>query len=79
MFDLSDMWINRSGYLIDSEKLSRQELAVKQALFTTMFNKDVFDTYNDMGYFYLSNTSTFDQVRKIRFMTREQLYELFNK
>lgn len=79
MFDLYDMWIDRNGYLIDSDKLSRAELATKQALFTQMFNKDVFDSYNDMGYFYLSNTATVDKVRRIRFMTREQLYELFKK
>lgn len=44
-----------------------------------MFNTEVFDSYNDMGYFYLSNTATVDKVRNIRFMTREQLENLFKR
>ncbi len=71
MFDLLDMWIYRDGRLVQPHKLKRPlELAVKQTLFTSMFNKDVFDEYNDMGYFYLSNTATVDKVRRITFMTK---------
>lgn len=79
MFELSDRWIDKNGRLIESHKLSHPKLATKQTLFTDMFNTEVFDSYNDMGYFYLSNTAHVDKVRNIRFMTREQLEDLFKK
>ena len=43
----------------------------KQDVFATMFNKDVFDAYNDMKYFYLSNKATMDKARNIYFRTKE--------
>lgn len=81
MFDLLDIWINKKGYLIESEKLKRQELAVKQSVFVDMFNTKVFDTYNDMAYFYLSNTAEKLKVkgaRYITFMTKEGLIDFYN-
>ena len=50
----------------------------KQILFTRMFTQEVFDTYNDMGYYYLSNSARVDSVRKITFMTREALSKEFS-
>lgn len=46
-----------------------------------MFNTEVFETYNDMGYYYLSNSykEVKKEVRKITFMTREDLVREFNK
>ncbi len=40
-----------------------------------MFNMDVFNSYNDMGFYYLSNAFKVVQkkTRNITFMTREQL------
>lgn len=69
MFDLQDIWINKKGYLIQAEKLKRQNLAVKQSMFVDMFNTKVFDTYNDMSYFYLSNTAEKYQMRGARYIT----------
>lgn len=44
-----------------------------------MFSEEVFDTYNDMGYYYLSNKATFDEKRNIKFMTKEALQDHYNK
>ena len=73
MYDLVDIWINQKGYLIPAEKLKRQNLALKQTMMADMFNPKVFDTYNDMAYFYLSNTAEKYHVRgarNITFMTK---------
>jgi hypothetical protein len=41
-----------------------------------MFSKEVFDKWNDMGYYYLSNRATIDEKRNIKFVTKETLEEL---
>ena len=72
MHNLLDRWILPNGYLVDSEMLyDKIRLGRKQVLFTRMFNQEVFDAYNDMGYYYLSNSAHVDHVRRITFMTRE--------
>lgn len=71
MHNLLDRWILPNGYLVDSEQLNDKiKLGKKQVLFTRMFSQEVFDTYNDMGYFYLSNSARVDSVRRITFMTK---------
>lgn len=52
---------------------------MKQLLFTRMFSEEVFDSFNDMGYFYLSNKATFDAKRNIKFTTKEALEEIYRK
>jgi hypothetical protein len=42
----------------------------KQDIFANMFNKDVFDAFNDMRYFYLSNKANLDKKRNIHFRTK---------
>jgi hypothetical protein len=49
----------------------------KQDMFTNMFNNQVFDEFNDMQYYYLSNKAHMDQSRKIYFRNKEQLLEIF--
>lgn len=74
MHNLLDRWIMPNGYLVDSEQLyDKDKLGRKQILFTRMFSQEVFDTYNDMGYYYLSNSARVDSARRITFMTKEAL------
>ena len=43
-----------------------------------MFNKYVFDSWNDMRYFYLSNKANLDKARNIFFRTKEELVQIYN-
>ena len=47
----------------------------KQILFTKMFNQGVFSSYNDMGYYYLSNKHNINNSlhRNIVPKTKEEL------
>jgi hypothetical protein len=51
----------------------------KQDIFTSMFNYKVFDTYNDMKYYYLSNKANIDKNRNIYFRTKEQLLDIYKE
>lgn len=42
-----------------------------------MFNKDVFDAFNDMRYFYLSNKANIDKKRNILFRNKEELLQTY--
>ena len=66
--DNEERWIDPEGILMDvhDERLKR-----KQDLFANMFNKEVFDAFNDMRYFYLSNKANLDKTRNIYFRTKE--------
>lgn len=59
---------------VHDERLKR-----KQDLFANMFNKEVFDAFNDMRYFYLSNKANLDKTRNIYFRTKEQLLQIFHE
>ena len=76
---MKDKWIEEDGDLTAFDKLARQELATKQILFTKMFSEEVFNTFNDMGYYYLSNRATIDEKRNIKFMTKEALEDLHKR
>ena len=43
-----------------------------------MFNKYVFDEWNDMRYFYLSNKANLDKSRNIYFRTKEELLSIYH-
>ena len=53
--------------------MTDDRLVRKQDMFTNMFNTHVFDEFNDMQYYYLSNKAHVDQTRNIQFRTKEQL------
>jgi hypothetical protein len=67
LIDHSERWIDQNGILMEviDDRLRR-----KQDVFINMFNKDVFDAWNDMRYFYLSNRATHDQGRNVYFRTK---------
>ena len=66
--DNSERWIDFDGILLEVEDV---RLRRKQDVFANMFNKDVFDAWNDMKYFYLSNKANLDKARNIYFRTKE--------
>ena len=66
--DNSERWIDFDGILLEVEDV---RLRRKQDVFANMFNKYVFDSWNDMRYFYLSNKANLDKARNIFFRTRE--------
>ena len=74
MFDLTERWIFQNGELVRYEQLSDKiRLGRKQAKFASLFSQEVFDTYNEMGYYYLSNVYYFDKERRTKHMSREAL------
>jgi hypothetical protein len=73
--DSSDRWINPEGELPD---VTDDRLVRKQDMFTNMFNTRVFDEFNDMQYYYLSNKAHVDHTRNIQFRNKEQLLKTFN-
>ena len=73
--DNSERWIDFDGILLEVED---ERLRRKQDVFANMFNKYVFDSWNDMRYFYLSNKANLDKARNIFFRTREELVQIYN-
>jgi hypothetical protein len=73
--DNSERWIDADGILLDVED---ERLKKKQDVFINLFNKDVFDAWNDMRYFYLSNKANLDKARNIYFRTKEELLQIYN-
>lgn len=73
--DNRERWIDNEGILLDVDDL---RLKRKQDVFANLFNKDVFDAWNDMRYFYLSNKANLDKARNIFFRTKEELLEIYN-
>lgn len=59
--------------------MTDDRLVRKQDMFTNMFNTRVFDEFNDMQYYYLSNKAHVDHTRNIQFRTKEQLLETFTQ
>jgi hypothetical protein len=74
--DNDERWIDSEGILpeVTDEKLKR-----KQDMFTNMFNSRVFDEFNDMQYYYLSNKANVDHNRNIFFRTKEQLLTIYQQ
>jgi len=72
--DNGERWIDPEGILLDVDDY---RLKRKQDIFANMFNKDVFDSFNDMRYFYLSNKANLDKKRNIYFRTKEELLQVF--
>lgn len=68
--DNSERWINPEGEL---PEVTDDRLLRKQDMFTNMFNNRVFDEFNDMQYYYLSNKAHVDHGRNIYFRNKEQL------
>jgi len=65
-----ERWIEIDGSLPD---VGEVKLRRKQDLFVSLFNESVFDSYNDMQYYYLSNKANIDHKRNIYFRTKEDL------
>ena len=76
LFNNDERWIDHEGILLEVED---DRLQRKQDMFAVMFNKDVFDAWNDMQYYYLSNKATVDKARNILFRTKEALISDYNQ
>lgn len=74
--DNAERWIEFDGVLpqVTDDRLKR-----KQDMFANMFTTQVFDSYNDMQYFYLSNKARVDHDRNIDFRTKERLLEVYHQ
>jgi len=76
LFNNDERWIDHEGVLLEVED---EMLRRKQDMFALMFNKDVFDSWNDMQYYYLSNKANIDRARNILFRTKEALLSDYNQ
>ena len=72
--DNTERWIDPLGVLLDVNDI---RLKRKQDIFANMFNKDVFEAFKDMKYFYLSNKANLDKKRNILFRTKEELLQTY--
>ena len=73
--DHKERWILLDGHLPVIEHDERLER--KQVILTSIFNKQVFDSFNDMDFYYLSNKANVDHKRNIYFRTKEDLVKIY--